>query len=448
MARIGAAVAFNSDGLLLHGALAEYRGLGFLMAGPATIGKSTASRRLPPPWRSLSDDTTLVVRDRTGRFWAHPWPTWSVFSTDGKDASWEVEHAVPLDAIFFLGRSHDDRLERIESTQSAALVLDSMQELVRRVLMSPHDASSRNRCAAMVRAARALVAAVPVRRLELSPAGPFWELIERVLSGVQQGTVRKSATTAPRLRAAQCAPFDSPQTKSVADDDRRWIVYSARNIDALLGEPELLEVVPYGRRPIRVGDVVYFKSPGVGEPVVHRVSGRIPTGILTRGDLSRQMDPWVLEPGVILGRVISAQRGSRRRSVVGGACGSATAFMLRMGQAISRALGRLPGSLYNALARRGPLDRTLPAGLRPRLVRFEARRRAFMRLLIGRATIGWFDDWREEWRVRRPFRLFVDVRALPHPPRWSPPGIGHEPATHSIDVRETKPPQILANSRQ
>ena len=42
-----------------------------------------------PPWRSLCDDATLVVRDASGRYWAHPWPTWSRFYTlDG------VVHAV------------------------------------------------------------------------------------------------------------------------------------------------------------------------------------------------------------------------------------------------------------------------------------------------------------------------------------------------------------------
>jgi len=55
----------------MHGALVDYSGSGFVRAGPGTVGKSTASRRLPLPWRSLCDDKTLVVRDRKGRFWAH-----------------------------------------------------------------------------------------------------------------------------------------------------------------------------------------------------------------------------------------------------------------------------------------------------------------------------------------------------------------------------------------
>lgn len=73
----------NRGGLLLHGALAECKRQGVILAGPGTVGKTTASRRLRLPWHSLSDDATLVVRDRAGRFGAHPWPTWSRFMFGG-----------------------------------------------------------------------------------------------------------------------------------------------------------------------------------------------------------------------------------------------------------------------------------------------------------------------------------------------------------------------------
>jgi hypothetical protein len=97
--------ALRQGALLVHGALAEYCGSGFIMAGPGTVGKSTASRRLPSSWRSLSDDMTLVVRDDQGQYWAHPWPTWSRFHYGGPGGSWAVERAVPHPAVFFLSQS-------------------------------------------------------------------------------------------------------------------------------------------------------------------------------------------------------------------------------------------------------------------------------------------------------------------------------------------------------
>ena len=120
-------------GVLLHGALAEIpaaagRG-GVVLAGPGTVGKTTASRRLPSPWRSLSDDTALVVRDRHGEYWAHPWPTWSHFYGGGPGGSWDVQRAVPLRAIFFLSQSLEDRVSPVEPSEAIAGLMASVQQV-------------------------------------------------------------------------------------------------------------------------------------------------------------------------------------------------------------------------------------------------------------------------------------------------------------------------------
>jgi SynChlorMet cassette protein ScmC len=89
-----------------------------LIAGRSGIGKSTVSKRLPQPWRSLCDDMTLVVRRLAGAqeanpFWAHPWPTWSRFFGGEKredGCQWDVQRAVPLRAIFFLEQGKEDRV--------------------------------------------------------------------------------------------------------------------------------------------------------------------------------------------------------------------------------------------------------------------------------------------------------------------------------------------------
>ncbi|MBN2537946.1 SynChlorMet cassette protein ScmC, partial [candidate division WOR-3 bacterium] len=162
MDRVAFLVAMDAlarGGLLLHAALAEHRGRGFLMAGPGTVGKSTASRRLPPPWSSLCDDTTLVVRDRAGRFWAHPWPTWSTFHIAGPaDRSWEVERAVPLRAVFFISQAPADRLEPVTPTQATALTIESAVEVSREACRLADRRAARRLCDAAAGAARHLAA--------------------------------------------------------------------------------------------------------------------------------------------------------------------------------------------------------------------------------------------------------------------------------------------------
>jgi SynChlorMet cassette protein ScmC len=185
MEQVAAAIAARSlarGGILLHGALAVRDGAGFVLAGPSGIGKSTASRRLPLPWLPLSDDCALVLRDVSGRYWAHPWPTWSRLRDQGPIASWPVEQAVPLKALLFLTQSSFDRAEPVTATPAAAFIMESAYHLARVVAFTPDGDANRTTCAKYLRAARDLAAAVPALRLHISLNGRFWDEIERTVS--------------------------------------------------------------------------------------------------------------------------------------------------------------------------------------------------------------------------------------------------------------------------
>jgi hypothetical protein len=53
--------------------------------------------------------------------------------------------------------------------------------------------------------------------------------------------------------------------------------------------------------------------------------------------------------------------------------------------------------------------------LRPRVFLFQAWQRAFFKLVMGGRVVGQYDGEQRQWRIRRPFRLFVDENALPCP---------------------------------
>ena len=117
------------NGLFLHGALAEKNGFGVILAGPSGVGKTTASVRLSGPWHSLSDDITLVVCDDQGRYWGHPWPTWSFFwESVNSGRKWDVSYAVPLKGLFFLAQAREDRAERIGAGQAVGMLLETAQQ--------------------------------------------------------------------------------------------------------------------------------------------------------------------------------------------------------------------------------------------------------------------------------------------------------------------------------
>ncbi len=173
--------AQTGGGILLHGALAEWNGLGVVLAAPGGTGKTTASNRLPPPWRSLSDDLTLIVRDSQKNYWAHPWPTWSRFLWDGPGGEWDVQKAVPLGGIFFLTQADEDQVAPLGNGQGVIHLLSSARQasnLMARGL-SPEETRAlhlewfNNLCA--------LSRSVPPNLLHISLNGPFWKEMERVL---------------------------------------------------------------------------------------------------------------------------------------------------------------------------------------------------------------------------------------------------------------------------
>jgi SynChlorMet cassette protein ScmC len=209
MEQVASAIAARSlarGGLLLHGALAVRDGAGFVLAGPSGIGKSTASRRLPPPWQSLSDDCTLAVRDTDGRYWAHPWPTWSLIRDHGPVESWPVEQAVPLKALLFLAQSPLDRAEPVTATPAAAFIMESAYHLARAIAFTPDAGANRALSAKYLHAARDLAAAVPAFRFHISLTGRFWDEIERTVGSeprTDRGGTRRDQNSDTRNQSAE-----------------------------------------------------------------------------------------------------------------------------------------------------------------------------------------------------------------------------------------------------
>ena len=194
------------------------------------------------------------------------------------------------------------------------------------------------------------------------------------------------------------------------------VVYTGPSMNPTLRQPDLLTVVPYGERPVRVGDVVYFPSPEKDHAVVHRVVAITPQGLRTRGDNNRADDDHLLPPEKVMGQVVAAMDGQGVRPIAGGWRGQLTRYQVRLWRKASLASTRWLHGAYYALADAGLFRRLLPARLRPRLFAFQARQRTILRLLMGRREIGHYDPARKRWHITRPYRLFVNSRHLPEPP--------------------------------
>ncbi len=183
---IAANFSEENGGLMLHGALAERKGIGVILAGPGGVGKTTAGERLPAPWRILSDDTALIVKAPDGRYWAHPWPTWSRFKQGDMRGSWDVQAAVELELICMLSRGKTDRVFQLPIRQAISELVDvSGQSFVTLANGLSKGAFSRINLMRFHNAV-AISKKIPVCRLEVSQHGEFWEKIEEFLGSLKK----------------------------------------------------------------------------------------------------------------------------------------------------------------------------------------------------------------------------------------------------------------------
>ncbi|GEM_PF-4854555 len=204
-------VAMLSGGGLIHAALGELDGKGFLMAAPGGTGKSTASGRLPSPFISHCDDTTLVVKDKEGNFWAHPYPTWSRFYWGGEGGSWKFDDVVPLGSIFYLSQSETDTISFLTPGEKVSCCVAAFEQASRMLARNeinkdkintkrpeeekpirkpkdwfaigndPDQMDSRKIRMHWFENAIFMSKQLPCNRLNLSLTGNFYELIEKSL---------------------------------------------------------------------------------------------------------------------------------------------------------------------------------------------------------------------------------------------------------------------------
>lgn len=174
--------ALSSGGFPMHGAFIELNGKGVLLAARGGTGKSTCCRRIPQPWQARSDDEALVVMDSAGHYKVHPFPTWSDLFFNKELRTWNVQHNVPLSAIFFLEQSKNDEVVPIGSGVAAGYTyLYATQGYTRSLLGMDHHGQKREKMDLFNNTCK-MAKKVPAYMLKVSLTGNFWDEINRVLN--------------------------------------------------------------------------------------------------------------------------------------------------------------------------------------------------------------------------------------------------------------------------
>jgi signal peptidase len=215
------------------------------------------------------------------------------------------------------------------------------------------------------------------------------------------------------MKAANKVKTQSRSEKSLSDGSQTHVVYTGPSMSPTLKPGDRLQVVPDAGRKVRRGDVIVFSYPKDGPQITHRVMAVDSSGIRTRGDNNTDIDPWLLSPDDILGRVDYAQRGNRKRRVFGGPAGELVALSRRTIRIIDKRTSPLMHPLYSGLARSRFLSRWPRHWIKTRVVSFHRPGGTELQLLLGRHVIGRCLRGETRWRIRRPFRVLVDETRLP-----------------------------------
>ena len=127
----------------------------------------------------------------------------------------------------------------------------------------------------------------------------------------------------------------------MSSDPLEIMYYAGPSMTPALKSGDMLFIAPQRKGRVNMGDVVVFASPLKGEKVVHRVASISLRGIRTKGDNNGNVDPWVLQPAEILGRVVCVKSRGKLIKVRGGFAGRLLIILFWIRRRIRAALSHL-----------------------------------------------------------------------------------------------------------
>ena len=160
--------------------------------------------------------------------------------------------------------------------------------------------------------------------------------------------------------------------------NRFYCIYQGTSMNPILRELDVMEIVPYGESPMKIGDVILFPHFLKEEKhVVHRVTAIKPYGVCTRGDNNPLKDPWVTSSNNIIGRVVAAWRGDKRVGISRGMSGSLTALFVYVCNRFLSFCSPLLRRVFFKLKRSNIVTTILPMPFQPRIIAFPYEFQAF-----------------------------------------------------------------------
>lgn len=169
----------HANTVCVHGILAELNGKGAIISGPSGIGKSTAARRLPPPWKIHSDDCLLLTDTGNGIF-AQPVPTWSIyFANTDKPRTFDGTKTVKVEGLFMLDRDKN-AVEPLDKMQAIVGFTKSIGDMTKLELGRMPDNIRKELFLKALSLGTSAVRKIPAYHLFATIDGDFWTPMRQV----------------------------------------------------------------------------------------------------------------------------------------------------------------------------------------------------------------------------------------------------------------------------
>ena len=234
-------------------------------------------------------------------------------------------------------------------------------------------------------------------------------LNDKTLPGIQTIKMKLPLNFAGFVAGSSTEIFRQPKFSTF------YCVHVGVSMNPTLRTSDILEIVPYHNTPSRVGDIILFLPKEKSTPVVHRIFHIDSEAIRTIGDNNACADNWVLQPSDVLGHVVAAWRGQKRRAIAGGKTGTLIYSFSRIKRIVDRNLSSALSPIYHFLSHRGIIQSLLPNRFKPRIITFQINSKKQLKLMLNFRQVGYYDRQQRKWHIRRPFRLFVDEYSLTTP---------------------------------
>jgi len=172
--------ACDRGGFLLHAALVEKDGRGYLLGARSGTGKSTCCQRLPAGWNALSEEEVLVF-PAEGGWRAHPLPAWADILERGVGGSWNVGLHLPVSAAFLIRQAGEDAIAEADPPSDGLLFHLLAREKLRKELTD--EVFLNGLVARTFENVCSFLDCVSLFVLDVSLTGKFWEKMESATEG-------------------------------------------------------------------------------------------------------------------------------------------------------------------------------------------------------------------------------------------------------------------------